>query len=88
MSNIGMPVIGRWEPSISHQLLSRCANCHAPHPMARRPAVESAACPDCGHPAAPPADQVKASATGGLWLWLANQCHSLARWLLKITERI
>lgn len=88
MSNIGMPVIGRWEPSMSHQLFSRCANCHAPHPMARRPPVASEACPECGHAAAKPADAVNITTTGGLWLWLANLCHAFARWLIKLSERL
>ena len=73
---------------MSHRFLPRCAACHAPHPMARKPPQERDTCPDCGHPAGEPAAAVKVSTTGGLWLWLANRCHALARWLLKISERM
>lgn len=87
-ANVGMPVAGRWVPSLTHRLLSRCPACHAAHPMARKPPIESDACPDCGHPCVAPADPVKVSTSGGLWLWLANRCHALARWLIKASERI
>lgn len=73
---------------MTHRFMARCAHCHAPHPMARKPPVESDICPDCGQPSQPPADTVDASTNGGLWLWLANRCHALARWLMKISERI
>ncbi len=88
MQDVGMPVVGRWEPSMAHCFMPRCSQCHAPHPRARKPAVEIDVCPDCGHPAAQPAEVVKVSTSGGLWLWLANRLNAIARWLLKASERI
>lgn len=88
MPNVGMPVVGRWEPQMYHRFMPRCSACHAPHPMARKPAVDSGLCPDCGHPAGALGAAVKVSTKGGLWLWLANKCHALAHWLIKISERI
>jgi hypothetical protein len=88
MQNVGMPVAGRWEPSLTHRFMPRCASCHAPHPMARKPPVESNVCPDCGHPSTPAAEVVSAPVSGGLWLWLANRFNAIARWLLKTSERL
>jgi hypothetical protein len=87
-SDVGMPVVGRWEPIMAHCFMPRCPACHAAHPLARKPAAPPEACPDCGHPSAAPAEVVRVSTSGGLWLWLANSCHALARWLVKASNKV
>ncbi len=75
-------------PVMIHQLLRRCANCHAPHPLARKPKLDLDHCPDCGHASsAGPLMAVDAKMTGFMGA-IANWMFDVADWLTNLSKRI
>ncbi|HEY3694183.1 hypothetical protein [Phenylobacterium sp.] len=87
--DVNRPSAGHYEPEMVHQLLRRCAHCHAPHPLARRPPSPAGVCPDCGETAQLPGLEisVRAVLTGRspttliarLFLWLGKALMTLAK---------
>lgn len=80
------------ELTMTTRFLPRCASCHAPHPLARKPApADEAHCPDCGAQvaAAGPERDVKAELTGlhpltliaRFLFWIGDQLRKLAKGL-------
>lgn len=81
-------VPGRWEASLTQQLLPGCPACGHAHPLAVNPhTADPETCPGCGGPAAEPGEAVCADVGGGPWLWLANLMNAIARALLRLSER-
>lgn len=67
---------------MTHTFLPRCANCHAPHPLARKPAMAAEHCPDCGSPSTMgPTVVIEEPVLTGFYGWLATR-------LLKIGQRL
>ena len=85
---IGLPVTGRWDPSLDLTVLPGCG-CGAPHPLAMRPVpLDTQHCADCGEPVAAPRENVSASVTGGFTIAFANLTHAWARGLIALAGRI
>lgn len=75
--------IGFYQPELAATFLPGCASCSAPHPLARKPAIHSNACPDCGAPSAPGHTTKVAAQLTGFHPWAI-----LARFCLWIGERL
>lgn len=80
-----VPVAGRWEPSLTAQLLRACPVCRTPHPRAR--GLDQDTCPECGGPSSTGAP-VTVKAKGGFWLVLANGFQAVANFLIRLSERL
>ena len=50
MNSVTTNAFLEFRPSMEVTFLPRCGNCHAPHPLARKPQCDPATCPDCGAP--------------------------------------
>lgn len=86
-----MPIAvdGTWEPSLTATFLPRCANCHAPHPLARGPlSVASDTCPDCGHPVGSSYSREVPASMGGLWGWIASIFLNIGRALRRLAKEV
>lgn len=78
---------GHWEPAVARQFLPRCAHCHAPHPMARKPRIESEICPDCGTPSGEPgAIEVQVGSVPGLRGYIGGTLLSIGRGLRNFAK--
>lgn len=80
---------GAYEPVLMYQLLPRCQQCHAPHPLARKPKRPADTCPDCGTslPELGAAHEEPALLTG-FWGGVARSCFSISNWLLKLERKL
>lgn len=73
------------------QFLPRCEECHAPHPLARKPKLHVGDCPDCGHPLADlqAVKTVPAPLTiGRAWQLLVAAFLTIGTWLHSLAGRI
>ena len=86
---VPITVDGTWEPSLTATFLPRCANCHAPHPMARGPlSTPLDDCPDCGYPVGKSYSREVPASLGGFWGWVASIFLNIGRALKRLSREV
>jgi hypothetical protein len=87
----GEVIYGKYEPWLEYQILPGCPECHAMHPLARKPVPQDTEhCPDCGALAAAPGPVLKEEAgwTFNPVVLYARACLWAGRKLGSIYERL
>lgn len=79
-------------PFFGATVLRRCANCHAPHPLAMKPPVDTNVCPQCGTNVTRP-DTVYGKVTLTGWrpsivlarvlFWASDALITFSQWLRR-----
>lgn len=84
-------ILGQFESELAHQMLPGCSNCHAPHPLARKGALDPTRCPDCGHVTTAPGPRLVEPAAGsfrGPSVFVARMLLQAGASLRKLAERV
>ena len=90
MVNRDTTVLGSFEPEVTHVFLPGCRACGGSHPLARRPPMPAATCPDCGAAQAKPGAPIveKAVIMGHSPVALvARASFAVGRFLTNLSKR-
>ncbi len=78
--------LGHFEPELRYTFLPRCAQCHAPHPVAQKLPLLST-CPQCGCPSGAAVSRVERAKLYGLWGWVASLFLAIGKGLTALAKR-